>query len=261
MTKKESRRPEQRAVDKTYYYIDYKQLVDVVKWKMYKMRELVRTKMRSELDNKGYVCPMCGKTYSALEVQSLMDMTTFLFHCEICSNELRENDNADNVKTSEEFHSRLMEQSKPIIELLKLTDDLVMPAFSLEGLGDDSNDANSKNGDTGARSSAFDRELSYAQDTGMAAGEVRIIFEDDKKDSSRARELELEKKRQQNALPAWYMKSTITGELAKPQSANPALESSLEAAEQMEQFDPDEILEREDYYAEYYAHLQKLMVN
>lgn len=43
----EPRKADQRAVPKTYYYIDYKQFVDVVKWKMYKMQTSVRANLRT----------------------------------------------------------------------------------------------------------------------------------------------------------------------------------------------------------------------
>jgi hypothetical protein len=45
--KQEARAPDQRAVPKNYYYIDYKQFVNVVKWKMYKMQTSVRDTLRT----------------------------------------------------------------------------------------------------------------------------------------------------------------------------------------------------------------------
>lgn len=79
-------------------------------------------------------------------------MTDGLFHCEDCDNVLEENDNAENVKYSQEVLARydcvglkssavlndqtvakcwihrLREQCLPIISLLKQTDSLVIPA-------------------------------------------------------------------------------------------------------------------------------------
>lgn len=80
-------------------------------------------------------------------------MTDGLFHCEDCDSVLEENDNADNVKYSQEVLARyavikstldeleegkeigtkfsfcrLREQCLPIISLLKQTDSLVIPA-------------------------------------------------------------------------------------------------------------------------------------
>ena len=43
----EARKQDQRPVPKTYYYLDYKEFVDVVKWKMYKMQTIVRDNLRT----------------------------------------------------------------------------------------------------------------------------------------------------------------------------------------------------------------------
>lgn len=149
----EARKQDQRAVPKTYYYLDYKEFVDVVKWKMYKMQTIVRDNLRTvhiyilllyseeksctyssplsflqESENKGYVCQQCKKQYSALDAMPLVDPTDNLFHCEVCSGLLEQNDNAENVQGSQEVLTRLREQSQPIIALLKLTDNIVIPA-------------------------------------------------------------------------------------------------------------------------------------
>lgn len=59
---------------------------------------------------------------------ALVDPTDGLFHCEVCSGILEQNDNAENVQGSQEVLTRLREQSQPIIALLKLTDNIVIPA-------------------------------------------------------------------------------------------------------------------------------------
>jgi transcription initiation factor TFIIE subunit alpha len=123
----EPRKQDQRLIPKTYYYIDYKEFVDVVKWKMYKMQTNVRDKLRTDSENKGYVCQNCEKQFSPLDVLSLVDMTDNLFHCDVCDHILEENDNADNVKGSQQNLTRLREQSQPIITLLKQTDSLQIP--------------------------------------------------------------------------------------------------------------------------------------
>lgn len=46
-TRMEARKQDQRPVPKTYYYLDYKEFVDVVKWKMYKMQTIVRDNLRT----------------------------------------------------------------------------------------------------------------------------------------------------------------------------------------------------------------------
>jgi len=59
-----------------------------------------------ESENKGYICPTCQRTYSPLDVLSFTDSVDGLFHCEVCDTILEENDNAENVKGSQEQLSR-----------------------------------------------------------------------------------------------------------------------------------------------------------
>lgn len=201
-TRNEPRKQDGRMVPKTYYYIDYKEFVDVVKWKMYKMQTLVRDNLRTESENKGYVCPNCEKQFKPLDVLSLVDMTDQMFHCDICDNILEENDNAENVKGSQQVLTRLREQSQPIITLLKQTDSIVIPSSYIYR-HTPSGKANGSKRD--------DYELAIAQDTGAGQGDIIVDLQMDNEAARRAKMEEAEQKRQQNALPVWHQKSTISG--------------------------------------------------
>ncbi|KAG2182385.1 hypothetical protein INT43_007315 [Umbelopsis isabellina] len=254
--KQEARAPDQRAVPKTYYYIDYKQFVNVVKWKMYKMQTSVRDTLRTESENKGYVCPNCQRTYPALEALGLQSMTDMLFHCEDCDGILEENDNADNVKYSQEVLARLREQCLPIISLLKQTDSLVIPASYIirTSAGSDLGGNNKANGADGGH------ELAVAQDTGAGQGEIIVDLQMDNEAARRAKISESNKKRQQNALPVWHQHSTINTPLTgtgdrevQDEQADSDEEDQFEAVEN-EEYDQD----RADYYAKYYESLNDL---
>lgn len=62
--------------------------------------------MKNEMDNKGYWCRRCERSFSALEVQSLINPVTFLFTCDVCSDELEENQRAAGLVSSQELQSR-----------------------------------------------------------------------------------------------------------------------------------------------------------
>lgn len=220
-TRNEPRKQDQRMVPKTYYYIDYKEFVDVVKWKMYKMQTIVRDNLRTESENKGYVCPNCEKQFKPLDVLSLVDMTDQMFHCDICDTILEENDNAENVKGSQKVLTRLREQSQPIITLLKQTDSIVIPSSYVyrHAAGNKAN-GNKRGKEKRAlfdehRIDSFnyldDYELAVAQDTGAGQGDIIVDLQMDNEAARRAKMEEAEQKRQQNALPVWHQKSTISG--------------------------------------------------
>ncbi|CAG8452721.1 3182_t:CDS:2 [Funneliformis caledonium] len=205
-SKTESKKAEQRAMPRTYYYVDWQQVVNVIKWKIFKIREMVGDRMRSEQENKGYLCPGCKKVFAPLDVHNLFEPLRDAFVCDLCHSELDHNDNAENVKGSEKLHGRFMEQSQPIIDLLKSIDKLRIPVSSVEKF---QHGSGAKNGQSGST-------------------RLVIVFQDDNETSKMERQAELEKKRQrsfgksidfyflyrqQNALPAWHVRSTVSGDV------------------------------------------------
>ncbi|KAI9475615.1 MAG: hypothetical protein EXX96DRAFT_486982 [Benjaminiella poitrasii] len=244
----EPRKQDQRLVPKTYYYIDYKEFVDVVKWKMYKMQTIVRDNLRTESENKGYVCPNCEKSFSPLDVLSLVDMTDQLFHCDVCEHVLEENDNAENVKGSQQILTKLREQSQPIISLLKQTDSIVIPSSYIYRAGPNSRSGGSKHDEY---------ELAIAQDTGAGQGDIIVDLQMDNEAARRQKMEEAEQKRQQNALPVWHQKSTISGtNLVGTNEGNVDVNEHQEDEDTFEEIGPTEVdADTEDYYAKYYESL------
>jgi transcription initiation factor TFIIE subunit alpha len=250
-TKAEPKKAEQRAIPRTYYYVDWQQVVNVIKWKIFKIREMVGDRMRSEQENKGYLCPGCKKVFAPLDVHNLFDSIRQAFICDLCHSELDHNDNAENVKGSEKLHGRFMEQSKPIIDLLKTIDKLRIPVSSIEKLQAGSG---AKNGQSG---STQEHDVQYAQDTSQQmGGDIVVVFQDDNEASKIERQAELAKKRQQNALPAWHVRSTVSGEMMVSNSWNSGATKEIEE----QKVENVRVNEKDDeghsrYLEEYYANL------
>ncbi|KAG2208966.1 hypothetical protein INT47_011106 [Mucor saturninus] len=243
----EPRKQDQRLVPKTYYYIDYKEFVDVVKWKMYKMQTIVRDNLRTESENKGYVCPNCEKQFSPLDVLSMVDMSDQLFHCDMCENILEENDNAENVKGSQQILTRLREQSQPIITLLKQTDSIVIPTSYIYKHAPGSRNSGNNNDEY---------ELAVAQDTGAGQGDIIVDLQMDNEAARRAKQEEAEQKRAQNALPVWHQRSTISDTILVGTGDRPAEEKDQDEDDTFEDVGTNGMdADTEDYYAKYYESL------
>ena len=116
-------RPDRRApLTSTYWYIDYKQFVDVVKYKLHRMQSRLQELLKAvgttvpirfkaltslkEMENQDYYCPQCQKSYSTIDVQSLLDRDSFTFRCEYCSGELIARDNTEKLKYHQEMKSK-----------------------------------------------------------------------------------------------------------------------------------------------------------
>ncbi|KAG0234817.1 hypothetical protein BGW41_000996 [Actinomortierella wolfii] len=243
VTKQEARKPDQRPVPKTYYYVDYKSFVDVVKYKIHKMsKELDSHMSNKEVEHAGYRCPACHNKYAMVDVVSSFDGEKFLCPSD---NYPLEEDKVDDKDQGQELKTKLRENTKPIVDLLKLTDNIVIEQ---------------RTGNMVSQQAAMrthdDDDLAFAADGGQQPGEIQVVFQDDNdKAAKKAREAEAQKKRQQNAVPSWHAWSTVSGEMT-------AL--GAEAAKRHEPMDDGKIegeevtendLERGEYYKQYYENL------
>ncbi|KAI8991546.1 hypothetical protein BDF20DRAFT_812433 [Mycotypha africana] len=245
----EPRKQDQRLVPKTYYYLDYKEFVDVVKWKMFKMQTNVHENLKTQSDNRGYVCPQCEKQFDPFAVLSLFDPTDQAFHCDQCETSLEQNDNAETMKNSQQVLTKLREQSQPIITLLKQTDNIVIPSSYIYKASMTGKHKHNKD----------DYELAIAQDTGAGQGDIIVDLQMDNEAARRAKMEEAEQKRQQNALPIWHQQSTISGTRLVPDASDkPDDTEDIEdedAGATFEDIAPEIDADTEDYYAKYYENL------
>ncbi|OMJ24987.1 Transcription initiation factor IIE subunit alpha [Smittium culicis] len=238
-TRMESRKAEQKPISRTYYQLDYCLFVDVIKWRMWKLQQTVKSKMEVERSKQGFICPVCNIEYSTLQAMSLVDFTTGLFKCEICSGPLDDNTNSESAIKSQEVLSKLMDQCTPILNVLKQTDSLVLPQplpFDLYQPPDietdqydkaiDSNYDASMNEDALNSSGGLGGGLAVSKDTGIKTGEILVEFDGDltKEQELYNREQKALLKMKQNALPPWHVWSTVSDAIMVPESSiNPEM--------------------------------------
>ncbi|KAG0242492.1 hypothetical protein B0O80DRAFT_493525 [Mortierella sp. GBAus27b] len=247
LTKMEARKPDQRAIPNTYYFLDYKMFVDVVKYKIHRMgKELDAVMSKQEVESAGYRCPACHNTYAMVDVVNSFDPDTGKFLCP-SDNYALDDEAVEDGDQGQEMKTKLRENTKPIVDLLKLTDNIVIEQYT-EVMA-------SKNA---AARTHDDDDLAFAADGGQQQGEIQVVFQDDNdKAAKKAREAEAQKKRQQNAVPSWHAWSTVSGEMTT---------LGAEAAKRQEMpidgTDADgdgEVLENDfgdEYAEEYYAKMR-----
>ncbi|KIL00310.1 hypothetical protein PAXRUDRAFT_821772 [Paxillus rubicundulus Ve08.2h10] len=201
----------QRSVGRQYYYIDYKHFCDVVKWRIAEMRRIIDSSLRNELDNKGYICPQCGKSYTPLEVDKIMDFDKGILVCEICHGEVIDNENAESVKGSQDRMQRFNRAMRFVIEGLRKTESMVLPALDVP-LWIKNNVVDGDKQKAGQPSSL---KIAGSSGVGRQDEGIGIVMSMDKDEATRQQERDAEAaaKRQQNLLPAWHLKSTISGDL------------------------------------------------
>lgn len=212
---------------------------------------MVNDCMKNELENKGYLCTGCKKTFTPLEIRELFDQYLHVFLCDVCSTELIHNDNAENVKETEKLHGRFMEQSQPIIDLLKKIDKLKIPASTFP------RGPNSKGSGSG---STQDQDMQNSQNGNLQTGDFHVVLKSDNEASKAERQAELEKKRQQNELPIWHVVSTVSGEVMISNN------NKVEIQEDDDQKNENGRLNEKDdgnasYLESYYANLRNQVTN
>ncbi|PSS26840.1 General transcription factor IIE subunit 1 like [Actinidia chinensis var. chinensis] len=128
----------------SYCCLDYAQIYDVVRYRLHRMKK----KLKDELDNKNtvqeYICPSCGKRYTALDALRLVSLDDEYFHCESCNSELvaesdklaaqEIGDGDDNARRRrreklKDMLQNMEEQLKPLMDQLSRVKDLPVPEF------------------------------------------------------------------------------------------------------------------------------------
>ncbi|CAG8518616.1 6053_t:CDS:2, partial [Cetraspora pellucida] len=139
-----------------------------------------------------------------------------------------------------------MEQSQPIIDLLKIVDKLVIPVSSIDKLQATSGAKGDQQGPT--------QDVPYARNHNLHMEDIVVVFQDDNEASKTERQSQHAKHKQQNALPAWHVRSTVTGEVMATNAVNAGSAQENEQNEENGRTNENDS-ELESFYAEYYANL------
>ncbi|NXJ60972.1 T2EA factor, partial [Rostratula benghalensis] len=114
------------------YYINYKVLVDVVKYKLDHLRRKIEADERDSTTRSSFKCPSCSSTYTDLEVNQLFDAFTETFRCTYCSAEVEEDAASLPKRDARTLLAKFNEQLEPIFVLLREAEDIVLPHHLLE---------------------------------------------------------------------------------------------------------------------------------
>ncbi|NXM97456.1 T2EA factor, partial [Sylvia borin] len=124
--------PNGKSTKNNYYYINYKVLVDVVKYKLDQVRRKIEADERDSTTRASFKCPSCSSTYTDLEVNQLFDAFTETFHCTYCNTEVEEDGSAFPKRDARTLLAKFNEQIEPVFVLLRETEDIVLPYDLLE---------------------------------------------------------------------------------------------------------------------------------
>ncbi|KAK6073012.1 transcription initiation factor iie subunit alpha [Seiridium cupressi] len=209
----ELREGQQKATSRRYYYIDYRQAIDAIKWRVYHLDKSVQGNTVPAAEKKEYFCPLCKSDWTAMEVLDNTSEKGFL--CHRCGSVLVHD--PDRQSGGHEQSTRLNSQLKFITDLLPQLDSVEIPnntfETALEAARPVVRDAtNQVAPSVVVESSDKPTAVRGMADTGPKSIAISITAingpSEAEKDAEKARK---EKIAQQNALPSWHTTSTVTG--------------------------------------------------
>lgn len=102
-----------------YYYINYKTFVNVVRFKLDRMRQKVENRERDSTCKALFKCTQCTRTYNEFDAGSLYDLVTMEMKCTFCGALVQEDESAVPKRDAVTQMVKFNEQMKPIFDLLK----------------------------------------------------------------------------------------------------------------------------------------------
>ena len=91
--------------------------MNVIKYKLDKMRRKIETEDLGTTNRASFVCTMCAKTFTDLEVDQLVDMTSGILRCSYCGAEVEE-EGSDRKKDSRSTLVKFNDQFRRLFDLL-----------------------------------------------------------------------------------------------------------------------------------------------
>lgn len=215
-TRPETKEGQQRPINRTYYYIDYRATIDAIKWRVYLIDKEVQGNTVPADERKEYSCPRCKSEWTQMDVLETWSPSGFL--CHKCRNPLVRNDESN--RGGHEQSSKLNAQFRFITDLLPKIDQVVIPDNNFEValaaarpvIRDPLLNPASATVPTDAAASR-PTAVKGLQNTGPTSISVTVTASDGPTAAERAAEqARKDAYATQNAMPAHFTHSTVTGE-------------------------------------------------
>ncbi|KAI9749333.1 MAG: hypothetical protein M1815_002583 [Lichina confinis] len=265
--RQETREGMQRPISRTYYYIGFRQTIDAIKFRIYRVTKEVESLIRPTDERKDYFCPRCKSRWTQLEVLDYIGPEGF--YCHKCDGPLDRDDETIGDRGGHEMQSKLMKQLEPLLVLLPRIDGVVIPDNTFDiaynaRLPVQRNQLINPIATTVPIGSASDGLPTVVKGTQVAVQRIEVDVTSTEEKSAAQQAAEAERKArvaEQNALPVWHTTSTVTGEHttlgAKEQAAKRERDALIALGVEEDEDKKAAEAEVNDDVAEYYAQLAR----
>ncbi|KAI9675399.1 MAG: hypothetical protein M1817_001303 [Caeruleum heppii] len=216
--RQETREGMQRPVSKTYYFIDYRQTIDAIKYRIYSLTTQIQGREPPADEKKEFFCPRCGSRWTQMQVLDSIGPDGFL--CHKCQSPLERDESGGGVRGVNEQSTRVMTQLQPLLSLLPQIDEVYVPESTFE-LALNTAVPVLRNQTTRPLAAMVPVDGTNGPPTavkGLAQTsapklEINLTSTDEKSVAEQAAEAARKAAlAEQNALPVWHTNSTVSGE-------------------------------------------------
>ncbi|KAK2073666.1 hypothetical protein P8C59_007929 [Phyllachora maydis] len=117
-----------RPISRTYYYIDYRQAVDAIKWRWFRSSTDMQSTATAATETKDYFCPRCKAEWSQYDVLDKWSAGGFLCHrCESVLTKV-----AERASPGHQQSARMNNQFKFMTDALQQIDDAGVPECTFD---------------------------------------------------------------------------------------------------------------------------------
>ncbi|KAK1756909.1 transcription initiation factor IIE subunit alpha [Echria macrotheca] len=127
-TRPEMQEGKTRPINRTYYFIDYRQTIDAIKWRVYKTDKDMQAIAKPQDENKEYSCPRCQAQYTQMEV--LNSCSAAGFTCQRCGTVLERS--VEREAPGHQQLSRMNNQFKFMTDMLQEVDRAIVPECTFD---------------------------------------------------------------------------------------------------------------------------------
>jgi transcription initiation factor TFIIE subunit alpha len=261
---KEARNPGERPTAHLYWYVDYKHVVDVIKYRLHIIGRKFENERDREMQVQVYECPLCHHQYTAMDA---LILETNGWKCENCIVGLEEINSNDSAHQTHSQLKTLYAQIKPIIEAMKRVEANPIPKFprhTIAMLGPIEDSIIGTAPSTGAYS-ASSHSHSTARSSGpggIASGSIDVFVDIEGADSkpSASQQISAQAQHDVKAQPPWmisHSSSTSNAHaISHPANGTTSSASSSSSSTTTEGEPVDEGLYKA-YILQYFAELQR----
>jgi transcription initiation factor TFIIE subunit alpha len=208
-----------KAVNREYFYIDYRRAIDATKYKLHILDERIKKDAAPTQEKKELRCPQCKAQWTFVEVLDSIDLLgrESGFICKNCGDPLKEIEHEGDSLDADDTPAKFNKFFAPLLKLMAQIDEVTIPAIEgQDALAGAIELPRDKDINPAAKHEAVDLTVSKptaVKGMAMAPEKIEVSIATDSEQSIAARAAEQERQAKialQNQLPDWHTKSTIT---------------------------------------------------